>query len=581
MNRVTKSLLLGVGIACLLTACKPDKVGPKSEASNQPTIGQVAENEHIDLSPACSPYDTIGLISEDGSLTVNYCGVAPCAGTQPKWGIVELYNGRDTIMANFSLALGWFIDLSRSEFSLASNFSFSQAGIPLTSGDWISRDIDLRNKWQLIVDKDSIQMDGNKCTFIAVNLTVTKLSFFGGADPRSSRVLWGYNADYNSGGADAAPSPFLKPWCWATCPEDEPQEPTYPTDQCQSGPAAPSVTCTQTVTGGGININNASNVICVNSNANIGSVNYNGSGTLVIGPGVTVSGGINANNGGTLIVKGTFNWNQNANINGNFKIYIEEGGILNRSGDITMNNQGNQLVNRGTLNIQNNLTYNGSVYNHGILSANGLNVNSSNTRFINSGKATFAQFANLNSGTTTENCGRLDVGNNLEINGNSTFHNYCTTIARNLSHQNGNFHNWGVFVSGLTGGGDGYANQGNTTLYEGSSIIAKDFFWSTNQPLNVVGESRVIVASSTLSSEGYTESLGTTGRLRMSQGVRLSGAGKLVLVEANPNSSGDNPVGNHLSFPESFVNMVQLQNGASIEFRQAAQTDIPFPCTAW
>lgn len=202
-----------------MLGCQPDKVGPKQE-SNQPNIGAIGENEHPMLDPTCSDTAYMRLKSANDSYKVNYCGLVPCAPGQPEWGSVMVVNGVDSMAVYFTMALGWFIDASQSQFSLSSNFSLNTVtGRPEVTNDFISADVNpLANKWALFVDKTNIEKDANNCFACALNLTVVKTSFFGGVQQGSQRLLWGSNPNWNVAGSKfESNSEFLLPWCWQNC----------------------------------------------------------------------------------------------------------------------------------------------------------------------------------------------------------------------------------------------------------------------------------------------------------------------------------------------------------------------------
>lgn len=353
--------------------------------------------------------------------------------------------------------------------------------------------------------------------------------------------------------------------------------------QCPVIPTIPAPSCTQSSNGSNLNINQSSDVVCVNGSGNMGTVNFNQAGTLIIEAGQTVSGGINANNGGTLIVRGTFDWNGSANLGGIFEIYVDAGGTLNRAGDLTFNSGNHVFVNEGTVNITNNLTYVGSFYNNGPLVANGFNMNTSPATLVNgaNGSIDVAQFLNVNSAAVLDNCGEIEVGINLEINSGSTVRNYCTMIVEGFTQQLATFENYGVFISGLTGGGDGFLTQGvSTTLGDGSILITKDFFWSTNGPIEVIGTARIIVAQSALNASNQLDSLFGPARLRISQGAQLIGTGTLEICDIDPISTGDNPTAPNVTFPAGVAGLVNVASTATLSLSSCDPTQLPAlpPC---
>lgn len=217
MRAYQKMLLACLGMGLALQACSPEAVQPRTSSEPTPKIGML--EEHPLQTPFCSRFDTLPLVSEDGSFNVNYCRPNPCIGAQAPWGFVEAYNTDSLFVANFSLAVGWFIDLSSSEFALTNSFQFGNNGIPLTGQDWFSYTINPRsNKWQLVVNKNEIARGADNCFAFAANITVLRrISFIGGWDVASTRRLWVYNSQWNVPGPQQSTSPYVDPWCWSFC----------------------------------------------------------------------------------------------------------------------------------------------------------------------------------------------------------------------------------------------------------------------------------------------------------------------------------------------------------------------------
>lgn len=349
--------------------------------------------------------------------------------------------------------------------------------------------------------------------------------------------------------------------------------------QCLPVPPFPVQNCTQTVSNGPVSLNNVSDVICLTGSGNIGTVNFNAAGTLIIEAGATFSGGISANNGGTLIVKGTFDWTGAQNLASGFDIYIDSTGQLNKSGDLTLNNSTNQLVNLGSLDIASNLTFVGDLFNAGTLTAQGININSTNSRLSNSGSLSSAGFLNVNGGAYAENCGDLEVGVNLEINSGATFINYCDLVVHDFVQQLSAFENYGVFIAGTSGSGDGFLHQGNTTLHGGSVIVTKDFFWSSSGPIELTGDASIVVASSVLNAQNEVTALNAPGRLRVASGASLSGTGTLDVCDIDPISTGDNPTAPNVTFPAGVAALINVGGSAALNLRACdPQADIPESC---
>lgn len=215
----------------MLFSCTPDKVSPSPEASNsQPTLAGSVGDPHPRLDPTCGDSADIYLVGEDGSKEVNRCfrgpmlGYAqfPCPSGQPGWGSISIMNGLQTLVANFSLAPGWYVDQANSNFSTASSFQFDGNGIPMPSNDWSGSNVaPVVNKWQLSVQMDSI---GFACFDIAVRLAALKLNLFSGVVPGSNTTLWAYNEEWNDTESRRynGVSPFLTHWCRSYCPEQWP-----------------------------------------------------------------------------------------------------------------------------------------------------------------------------------------------------------------------------------------------------------------------------------------------------------------------------------------------------------------------
>ena len=224
----SRLLSLVLAILCLgivLSSCQPDNVSPEADGKG-PSLAADENDPHPLPDPVCSEFDTVLLAAENGSLTVNYCGsfggqALPCPPNMPEWGYVELLNGRDIMIANFTMAIGWFIDFSRSSFATGNSYQLNQNGIPIISNDWIPVNVDpVVNKWQLVLQLDSLP---TPCFTMGLNLIVVKLDFFSGVDANSTTSLWGYNTEWNNPNSNmASPSPFLTGWCPSACPGDLP-----------------------------------------------------------------------------------------------------------------------------------------------------------------------------------------------------------------------------------------------------------------------------------------------------------------------------------------------------------------------
>jgi hypothetical protein len=209
-----------------LTSCQQDNVDPNADKSGLSNLLIDAEDPHPLPDPVCSGFDTIRLVSEDGSFQVNYCGSygttpIPCPETTQDWGYVEILNGRDVMMCNFTMAIGWFIDIAQSKFSTVGTSQFDQNGLPIIASDWLPTDIDpVVNKWQLTLPLADLP---SPCFDMLLNLTVVKLNFFSGVDANSVTSLWGHNGEWSQTTTGrASMSPYVMPWCPTVCPGDLP-----------------------------------------------------------------------------------------------------------------------------------------------------------------------------------------------------------------------------------------------------------------------------------------------------------------------------------------------------------------------
>lgn len=239
MKALSKPILLALSLAVMLFGCQPDNVKPANQANNgASTLNSDDTDPHPLPDPVCSRFDTIMLATAAGGMQVDYCGPAPsCPPGMPNWGFVEVLNGEDILLMNFTLAVGWFADLNRSSIGLTTGFTFDQNGVPDTRNDWRSIDIDpVVNKWQLTYDLNTLP---GPCFDIALQLTCVKLNFFTGVDANSTTNLWGYNTEWQDANHPEmnSTSPFLTPWCPLECgpdPADCTREfTTY--SQCQYG----------------------------------------------------------------------------------------------------------------------------------------------------------------------------------------------------------------------------------------------------------------------------------------------------------------------------------------------------------
>lgn len=237
MKGLSKSLMLILSLALITWSCQPDNVKPKDQNSGKPTLSaDVNEEEHPEWAPDCSGRDTFDLRELNGNQWVDYCGFLPCSGQQPKWGFVEVYNTDSLVVMNFSLATGWFVNLTNSQVAAQSSFQFDQNGVPIPENNWILINVNpLVNLWQIVVPTDSL----SACAAIASKNAIVQLDFLGNPDPNSTQEVWMYNPNYNNmaNPLENTTSPWLTGWCVASCaPDPNNCTPDYTTyTQCQWG----------------------------------------------------------------------------------------------------------------------------------------------------------------------------------------------------------------------------------------------------------------------------------------------------------------------------------------------------------
>jgi hypothetical protein len=128
-------------------------------------------------------------------------------------------NGETEMVMNFTMAIGWFVDVTRSVIDLEANMTWDSLGLPDTSNDWVSTDIDpVVNKMQLRYNLADVP---SPCFVIAMKLTVVKLDFFSGVDANSVTTLYGYNTNWDEASSSrTSSSPFVTPWCPFSCAPD-------------------------------------------------------------------------------------------------------------------------------------------------------------------------------------------------------------------------------------------------------------------------------------------------------------------------------------------------------------------------
>lgn len=564
--------------ALVTTACSPDQVQPWD---GQRSVNKISETIPEFLPPACSDSVYARLQDSAGGYTVNYCVPRPgnpCPPVPPEWGRIEIFNDWDNINFRINLAVGWHIDQLAYKFGSSTPMPLSgTTGRPIVDGSWTSMNIDEYNSYTISVNKADILKDLQGCFQGAMRLKVLRrsTSFLGPWDQGSRRDLYLTTSNLvvrsllnDANGnliniTDGDPSPYIAPeenilnWCWqSNC---RPQRPggIYLTNQCVAAPAIPGYTCT--VTGAGSI--GAATVRCLDVDGNYGTITCTGPGTLVIPAGQTITCGINAFYGCTLIVHGTLNWINTASYTNNMYIYVAPGGVINRAGtsaSLTTNGAGSVLVNAGTIDIDANLITKGAVYNTGSLTSRNMTLTGGTALLSNNGTVIVEQNLTVNCGTPNTctasaessilNCGRLDVNTAISTAAGTRVKNYCSLVSRGNFTQGGSFTNQGLAVAGLSGGGNGYVNNGNTTFEQGSVLVSRYFNWGSNRTIHLNNANAwVITANTTLPalnqpSTLFFQSIGGTGRMVIPAGAALTGSGQLYLVDADPFTGGDLPL---------------------------------------
>lgn len=322
MKSISFPLFLTALVAIFLVGCSPEEVGPRSQASPL-EIQADGATPHAALEMTCTGIDSLQLVTLLGSTMVDDCNVHPCASPNTEWGVVELMDGFDedgehVVAMNAQLAFGWFVKNCEAKVGTPVDFLMNN-GFPVVDSTW---DWDVinptSNMWEWRGEVASMP----SCFSVAARFTIVRRDFFNGEIPGSERVVWAFKS--------GSLTPFVHGWCPQICPDNTPNGSVI---TFEDGVEIPAPTCTQSMTGSNLGINNGAEVVCVNSNGNIGDISFNSPGTLVIPAGARVTGGINAPQGGTLIVRGAFIWTGTDNVSDDFTIYIDENGKMDRPGN--------------------------------------------------------------------------------------------------------------------------------------------------------------------------------------------------------------------------------------------------------
>jgi hypothetical protein len=574
LQNFTKKLsAMLLGAALLATACSPENVQPVGRDARaafdvfDPVAPEV-------FAPSCSDSVYARLQDSTGGYTVNYCKPffgRPCPVIAPEWGTVTIINDWDSLIVRVNMAFGWFIDKAALSFGSSTPIQIdASTGRPLVTNDWLLLETDNDNSVSFYFDKSELAKDNNGCFEGALRLKVIRMNcpFCDVEDPLGKREL--YLSTNNlavrpslSSIPSSNPINYITPheniinWCWQTSCRPKVPGDRYQSRACPVSPTIPEYTCNAT----GAGIVSASTVRCLDVDGSLGSINFSGPGTLVVPAGRTVTCALNAFFGCTLIVEGTLNWTLTASYNSNMYIYVAPGGVLNRagtSGSLITNGSGSVLVNGGTIDIDANLISKGAIYNNGTLTARNMTLSGGSALLSNKGEVIVEQNLTVNCGTpntcsasmasTIQNCGRLDVNTSVNTAAGTAVKNYCSLVSRGSFTQAGTLTNQGLVVAGLSGGGNGYVNNGNTVFKAGSVLVSRFFNWGTNRTIEITsGDAWIIAANTTLntnptSNRLFFQNIGGTGKLAIPAGSTLTGSGELHIVDADLFGPNDVPL---------------------------------------
>lgn len=240
MKTVSKLLALVLFVALAATGCRPDNVKPKDSPNNDSPVLQADGAVHPVLSPICSDKITYRFAKDNGSFTVDY-GFPPPTGF-PDWGTAVVYNGIDeygvpTLAIDFTMAFGWFLDLTKSKVGVGNDFTLDNNTLmPIGTENWRNVDVNPAvNAWQLRWDITDVPQP---CFDLAIQVVAVKLDFFSGVDVNSTTNLWAWNSDWDNASTPEknTDSPMLMKVCPAPCPTDEVCTPEFLTyNQCAYG----------------------------------------------------------------------------------------------------------------------------------------------------------------------------------------------------------------------------------------------------------------------------------------------------------------------------------------------------------
>lgn len=256
-------------------------------------------------------------------------------------------------------------------------------------------------------------------------------------------------------------------------------------------------------------------VVCFTSNATLGDVTFQNNSTICIAPGVTViiQNNVSSNTGNkvTFNVQGILQFNQAAQINANCDVLVSAGGIFrggpNGTNNFTFNGLVNNLTSYGQVRVGVLQWQNGSgvnqVDNYKLMQINN-NINiSGTTTFRNWDTLNIGQSYNNNSTSAFINCAYMSHGAGYNIGGGRII-NTGQFLVPNSSIDFGNggrFFNYGTVVSG------GTANTTNNALLYNEGLFRMN---------NFQGDGRVQGPASGSGKRGFIELTGSN-RININQ----------------------------------------------------------------
>ncbi len=276
--------------------------------------------------------------------------------------------------------------------------------------------------------------------------------------------------------------------------------------------------------------NNKSGNFNINSNDPAGVYCFTGNTTA----------SINVNRGGvTIRLCGTADM-QNLNLNQGAKLEIVDGANVTIK-NLGANSGSEVTIYDATVTIDNNLSPNGPVTNHGDLTINkSLNINNG-SGLVNNG--TISIDDHLNNNDDLENNGVIYVGGHCNLNGGSTTVNRCKLIVEEELRVNNNTDNHGYIEAGE----DVKINGGsNLHLYDGAMLYGKEDS-HINSMIQGLTSTSVVKIDGDVNINGGA---GISGNLELCVGGSLTNNGSInspaALACGNTfiPTSGCNPVGN-------------------------------------